>query len=148
MKKVLFFDDEPATNNYLIRNLVENYGWNGENRIVFVSTAEGLLRYVNQDDVSYDLFVLDVMAPMPTVGFESQFDQDEINRMNKGELFGYVMAEKIRRVEKYNKVPIVFLTGRQIPPIPEKEKDFTRYIRKPVLADEISMIMDDLLKKQ
>lgn len=147
MKKILFFDDEPMVTSYLIRNLKDNYGWNEKNKITFVSTIESLLDQMNQSDVTYDLFVLDVMAPVPTLGAERQFDQDELKRMDEGRLLGYVMAEKIRRIEKYKEVPILYLSARLIPTIPESEKGFTAYIRKPVDANEMSKKMKALLEK-
>lgn len=146
MIRILFFDDEPSISGYLVQNLRENYGWKGDKKITFVSTVEDLYKEVNDVTVSYNLFVLDVMAPMPLGDVKNQFSQSELNKMDKGRLLGYVMAEKIRKMEKYMNVPVLYLTARIIPPIPETKKGYTAYNRKPVSAEEISKTMNELLE--
>ena len=146
MKKVLFFDDEPSITNYLVMNLRDNYGWKGEKEITFVSTVEDLLNEINKNDVTFDLFVLDVMVPMPSEELKKQFSQNELDKMDSGRRLGFVMAEKIRRIDKYKSVPVLYLSARINSPIPDSERDYTFYLRKPVSAGEITQKMEDLLK--
>ena len=145
MKKILFFDDEHFIIGYLINNLRENYGWRGDKEIAFVSTVDALLDKMKSNDETFSLFVLDVMAPKPSCELAKQFSQQELDEMDDGMSLGLVMAKKIRQMERYSKVPILFLSARIIPPIPDLEKKYTAYIRKPVSPDEISKIMDELL---
>lgn len=148
MKKVLFFDDEPFIMNYLIKSLREIYGWSGDKEIVFVSTVGELLDKLNSEDETYSLFVLDLMVPMPTGEVRNHFNQAELDKMDEGRLTGYVMAEKIRKIEKYKKVPVLYLSARTSPPISEIEGEYTMYMRKPCKAEEISNKMDELLGVQ
>jgi CheY-like chemotaxis protein len=145
MQKILFFDDEPFIIGYLVNNLQENFGWKGDKEIVFVSTIDDLLNEINNNVETYSLFVLDVMAPMPSYELAKQFSRQELDEMDDGMSLGLVMAKKIRQMEHYSKVPVLYLSARIIPPIPDLEKEYTAYIRKPVSAEEISKIMDELL---
>lgn len=145
MKKVLFFDDEPFITDYLIKSLREIHGWKGNKEIVFVSTVNELLDKMNSNDETFGLFVMDVMAPLPEGEVRKHFNQDELNRMDEGRLTGYVLAEKIRKIDKYHKVPILYLSARTSPPISEKEKEYTKYMRKPLWSEDISKKMDELL---
>lgn len=146
MKKILFFDDEPFITEYLIKSLQEIHGWKGDKEISLVSTVDGLLDKMNSDDETYCLFVLDLMAPMPEGEVRESFNQDELNRMDEGRLTGYVMARKIRKIEKYKKVPILYLSARTSPPISEMEKEYTKYLRKPFLSEDISQKMNELME--
>lgn len=146
MQKILFFDDEPFITKYIVRNLKENFGWNGEREITLVPNVEELLQTIDSDDLTYDLFVLDLMVPMPSGEVKKQFSQDELDNMDEGRLLGWVMANKIRKKEKYKKVPVLYLSARSTPPISDAEKGYTVYIRKPVSPVEISRIMNELLE--
>lgn len=148
MKKILFFDDEPFITMYIIKNLQENYGWKGDKEITFVSTVDELLDEIIHNDRTYNLFVLDVMASasMPSKKIMEYFLQEELNDGFYGMSIGLVLAKKIRGMEKYKNVPILFYTARRIPPIPESEKEITTYIMKPASAGEISLKMNDLLE--
>lgn len=146
MQKILFFDDEPFITNYIVRNLKENYGWNGEREITLVSNVEDLLQIIDSEDLTYNLFVLDLMAPMPSGEVKKQFSQDELDKMDEGRLLGWVMANKIRKMEKYKIVPVLYLSARSTPPISDSEKEYTAYIRKPVSPVEISRMMNELLE--
>lgn len=145
MKKVLFFDDEPFIIGYLINNLRENYGWRGDKEIAFVSTVDALLDKMKSNDETYSLFVLDVMAPKPSGELMKQFSQQELDEMDDGMSLGLVMAKKIRQIERYTKVPVLYLSARGVPPIPDLEKEYTTFIRKPVSAEGISEEMNNLL---
>lgn len=144
MKRILFFDDEPFITNYLIKSLQEVYGWKGDKEINYVSTVDKLLYEIIHDAKTYDLFVLDVMAPVPDVGDKGFLSKEEKNKMMDGMSTGLVLADKIRK--KKEKVPVLFLTARVIPPIPESESKYTKLIRKPVSPQEISNTMNELLK--
>ena len=92
--------------------------------------------------------VVPMLAPMPEGEIRKHFNQDELNRMDEGRLTGYVMAEKIRKIDKYKKVPILYLSARTSPPISESEKSYTTYMRKPFASEEISNKMNKLLGVQ
>lgn len=141
MKKILFFDDEPFISNYLVQSLNEILGWRD---ITFISTTDDLVNEVTNEKVTYDLFVLDVMAPMPSDNLIKNFTQVELNKMDEGRGVGLVMAEKIRGDEKYTNVPIVFLTARSII-IPDSIKEMSSYLRKPISPEELSNKMKELL---
>ena len=145
MQKILFFDDEPVITGYLVSNLKENFGWKENREIVLVSQVNDVFDMINNSTEKFDLFVLDVMAPVPVEEGADRFDQDEINKMDEGRLSGCVLAEKIRKNKEYEKVPIIYLSARKIPPSHDSEKNFTCYIRKPVSPSEISKKMNDLL---
>ena len=145
MKRILFFDDEPFISSYLFKNLQENYGWKGNKEIIFVSTIEELLEQINNNDVCYDLFILDIMVPTPSDGLKKLFTQHELDAMNSGMSFGLVIAKKIRQKLCYKNVPVLYLSARTIPPIPDSEKGYTAYMRKPVSPEEISRKMNEIL---
>ena len=145
MQKVLFFDDEPFVIGYLVQNLQDNFGWVKDKEIKLVSSFVDLLHEINNNDETYSLFVLDVMVPMPSDELRKQFTQQELDEMHNGMSTGLVMAKKIRQIERYAKVPILYLSARIIPNIPDSEKNYTFYIRKPVSTEEISKKMDELL---
>jgi CheY-like chemotaxis protein len=147
MKKILFFDDEPFIIGFTVKCLQEIYGWNGDKEIDFVSTVDELLDKINNKNKIYCLFVLDVMVPMPSGELKKQFSQQELDEMDDGMGIGLVMAKKIRQIERYTKIPVLFLSGRDIPNILDSEKDYTAYIKKPASAEEISKKMDELLAK-
>ena len=158
MKKILFFDDEPYISRYLIACLNQiskdnNYEWD----IKFISTIEDLLKVlppnkfilllkeINNVTVTYDLYIFDVMVPLPSGEVENLFTKDDLNKMNNGMSTGLVMVDKIRKKQK--KVPILYLSARLIPPIPQSEKSYTAYIRKPESPDNIAKKINELLNK-
>ncbi len=146
MKKILFFDDEPYISRYLIACLNQiskdnNYEWD----IKFISTIEDLLKEINNVTVTYDLYIFDVMVPLPSGEVENLFTKDDLNKMNNGMSTGLVMVDKIRKKQK--KVPILYLSARLIPPIPQSEKSYTAYIRKPESPDNIAKKINELLNK-
>ena len=144
MVKVLVFDDEPFVINYLVKSLQDFYGWKGDKEIIFISTVNEFLFEIIHNANEYDLFMLDVMAPVPSVGFKGLLSKEETNKMDDGMSTGLVFAEKIRKLKE--KAPVLFLTARNIPPIPESEKGYTAYIRKPASPKEISDKMNELLE--
>lgn len=141
MKKVLFFDDEPFVTRYLITSLREIYGWKGEKEIKYVSTVDELLDEIIHNTEAYDLFVLDIMAPIPSVGLMG-LSKEEINKMDDGMNTGLVLAEIIRKKNKT--VPVLFLSAKQ-KPANMVLNNITDYKRKPVSPGEISNIMNELL---
>lgn len=145
MQKILFFDDEPFVTNYLVKSLEENYGWKGDKEITFVSTVSDMLDEINNANI-YSLFVLDVMAPIPSDVIKKFLSKEERTKMNYGMSTGLVLADKIRKIKE--KAPILFLSARNIPPIPDSEREYTAYIKKPVSPEEISNKMDELLANQ
>ena len=142
MKKVLFFDDEPFITKYLIKSLREIYGWKGDKEITFVSTVDELLDEIIHNTEAYDLFVLDIMAPIPSVGLKGSLSKEEKNKMDDGMNTGLVLAEIIRKKNKT--VPVLFLSAKQ-KPANMVLNNITDYKRKPVSPEEISNKMNELL---
>lgn len=142
-KRILFFDDEPFITKMLINNLQVNFGWNKENlgEITFVSTPEELFDKV-YGAILYDLFVLDIMVPIDQTEKMTLFSKEELDRMQLGDNTGIVFAEKIRSIDKYRNVPILFLSARM-----ESSKPMTNsaYLEKPRFASEISDILKNIL---
>ena len=145
MKKILFFDDEPIVSDYLVKNLQENYEWVGDKEITFVSTVCDLLNEIKNENVTYDLFVLDVMVPMLLDNLKDSFSNEELIKMNYGMSTGIVISKIIRKMEKYKDVPILFLSSRSIPTITEFSETTTS-LRKPISPEEISKKMKEMLK--
>lgn len=145
MAKILFFDDEPFIAKMLIDNLRRNFGWNESNdrKITFVSSGKALFDEV-KSETTYDLFVMDIMAPIFQIEQASDFSKKEIEAMQDGENAGVVFAEKIRQMGKYKNVPILFLSARRKP---AKMLEKTAYIEKPAFAREVSEKMEELIKE-
>ena len=144
MKRILFFDDEPFIAMLLIDNLRRNFGWNESNdrEITFVSSGKELFDEV-KSETTYDLFVMDIMAPIYEIEQVSDFSKKEIEAMQDGENTGVIFAGKIRQMEKYQNVPILFLSARRQP---TKMLGKTAYIEKPAFAKEVSEKMEELIK--
>lgn len=144
MAKILFFDDEPFVTKILIDNLERNFGWNKskDREITFVSSGKELFDEV-KSDTTYDLFVIDIMAPIYEIEQVSDFSKKEIEAMQDGENTGVIFAGKIRQMEKYQNVPILFLSARRKPAYMLEK---TAYIEKPAFAREVSEKMEELIK--
>ncbi len=142
MKRILFFDDEPFITKLLIDNLQNNHGWSKDNlgEITFVSKPEDVIGKAKK--TIYDLFVLDIMVPIDQIG-KDIFTYEEIGRMQNGDNTGVVIAEKIRSMNNYDKVPILFLSARIQP---SQKMDNTDYIEKPAFASVVSEKMKTLLR--
>lgn len=139
MKKILFFDDDKYITEYLIRNLKENWGWTAEKdrEITLITNTDEMLKEIYSDR-KYDLFILDIMAPLPTEDNEHIIKNDikAMDRLNTG----IVIARKIREQERYKDTPIIYLSAKDVTNIES--------IRKPVSAQELSKKMDGLLLTQ
>ena len=137
-KHILFFDDEKFTSESLIKNLVDNYGYN----IHHVSQLKLLFDELHTKH--YDLIILDIMAPIPdNIQEKTLFSEAEIIKMCDGSNTGVVVAEKIWSLEEYSNVPILFITAKRTKPNLSKPK--TSIIRKPELAAIISEEIQKLL---
>lgn len=146
MKKILFFDDDKFITEYLIRNLKENWGWDTANNreITLITDTDEMLKEIytgSKSDRKYDLFILDIMAPLPSEGNEhiTKKDREAMDRLNTG----IVIARKIREQERYKDVPIIYLSAKRITDIDSIKGD--SYFRKPVSARELSGEMEALL---
>lgn len=143
MKRILFFDDEAFVTKILIKNLQKNYGWDQYNlgEITFVSTLGELFDKVNSKN-QYDLYVLDIMVPINQIKNMDLFSKEEIDKMQKGDNTGVVIAEKIKEIKNNLKTPILFLSARMQP---SKMDESTDYIEKPVYAVDVSEKMKKML---
>ena len=59
---------------------------------------------------------------------------------------GYVLAKKIRMIERYKDVPILFFSAAH-DNIPESMRTNTYYLQKPVFANELSEIMKEIIDR-
>ena len=144
-KHVLFFDDEPFITGMLIENLQKNYDWNKDilGEITFVSTPMELFDKVDDDNIQYDLFVLDIMVPIDQIEEMDFFSNMEIKKMQEGDNTGVVFAERIRKMPKYQNVPILFLSARMRP---SKLMTNVDYLEKPVFASDVSEKMKKMME--
>jgi CheY-like chemotaxis protein len=144
-KHVLFFDDEPFITGMLIENLQKNYDWNKDilGEITFVSTPMELFDKVDDDNIQYDLFVLDIMVPIDQIEEMDFFSNMEIKKMQEGDNTGGVFAERIRKMPKYQNVPILFLSARMRP---SKLMTNVDYLEKPVFASDVSEKMKKMME--
>lgn len=144
-KNVLFFDDEPFLTKMLIENLQLNYEWNKDNlgEITFVSTPMELFDKADDDNIQYDLFVLDIMVPIDQIEEMDFFSNMEIKKMQEGDNTGIVFAERIRKMPKYQNVPILFLSARMRP---SKLMTNIDYLEKPVFASDVSEKMKKMME--
>lgn len=142
MNRILFFDDEPITTQFLISHLREYYHWkpDGYGDITFVSTFEDLFKQV--ETVNYNLVVLDIMVPINTIKKTGTFSPEEIVEMLGGDNTGVVIAKKIRSLANYKDVPVLFLSARVKPKQMLGNSD---YLEKPVLAQTVSDKMKEMM---
>ncbi len=145
MKKILFFDDETFVSRYLVRNMQDNYGWNGDKIITYVSSVDDLLDEIYNEKVTYNLFILDIMTSIDSDETKKRFSRDELELLRSGMNTGLIIAKRVREIGRYNSVPILFLSARTIPRIPDEERKITAHIRKPVSPEEITSKMKELM---
>lgn len=141
MIKVLFFDDDPFITFLLVERLEKEFGWKGDKEITLVCDTCQLLKEIYNDKVKYDLFVLDVVAPICHKGFT----KEELDNMYFGVNTGLVIAKKIRKMQKYKDVPILYLSARFLS-IPESEREITCFLEKLASVEDISKAMKMLLR--
>lgn len=141
MKKILFFDDDEFITKLLIQNLKTNHGWTKDNdkEIIFISKVEDLMDEIINRNKKYDLFVLDIMVPVPSPD-NDHFSENDILSMNNGLNTGMTITRKIRNMEQYKEVPIIYLSSRRI-----NDAEGIIYLRKPVSARVLSDRMSELL---
>ena len=142
MINILFFDNEPLIGRCLIENLKSDCGWSCEKDITYVSDTRSVIKRINDDSVRYDLFVLDIFADFHF----SDFTQEEVEELEGGMRTGYVLAKKIRMIERYKDVPILFFSAAH-DNIPESMRTNTYYLQKPVFANELSEIMKEIIDR-
>lgn len=145
-KKILFFDDEPFYVNLLIDNLKLNHGWTADNKgeIKFISDPAEMIDEIKSNN-QYDLFVLDIMIPSYGIEKKGIFNKKEIQRIERDNNMGILIAEKIRAIEKYKKSPIIFLSAKGNREIPSSLGSPIDCVTKPALAKDLSEKMEKLL---
>lgn len=141
-KKVLYFDDEPHISRALAQSL-ELFDWD----VTFVSDVESLFHVLTNHQ--YDIFIIDIMAPIPEKKMSISFTQKDIDEMDEGRNTGVVIAKKIWLLEKYANVPILFISAKQnpIPDDPYLLNKNCAFLRKPELAKTVSLTLEKLLNK-
>lgn len=140
-KRVLYFDDESFISMALVKSL-KFYDWD----ITFVDEINKLFKELK--DHKFDIIIMDIMAPVPEIQNDFVcFTNAEINEMDEGMNTGVVLAKKIWRDIDSN-LPILFLSARRLDTIlllPSNNR--FDYIRKPVLVDDLNLILKELLSE-
>jgi DNA-binding response OmpR family regulator len=162
--KILFFDDERRIAEVLQKNL-ELYDY----EVTLVSTIGDFFVEINNLAITYDLIIMDIMAPLPDGNDVKWFSESEINNMDGGirsgeviadkirnsnepeyvamnlsSSIGEVLADKIRGIVRYANVPILFYSAKG------SVKSFSNaiYLSKPTLARDIVKEISVLLKNK
>jgi len=81
---ILIVDDAPK-NIQVLGNILRPLGYNVE----FATNGKQAIRWIQ--DITFDLVLLDIMMP---------------------EISGFEVCEKIRKIERYNDIPVIFLTAK------------------------------------
>ncbi len=140
-KKILFFDDEREIAMSMQKNLEIN-----DYDVDLVCTINEFIESIENNSITYDLILMDVMSPLPNGDEKSKFSKTELDNMNYGLHVGEVLADKIRNnhYSKYAKVPIIFYTIRNN----VRAFDNSKHVRKPVLVKELIEEIDKLIINQ
>lgn len=149
MSKILFFDDEPFYVNLLIDNLKLNHGWtaNENGEITFISDPAEMIDEIKSNN-QYDLFVLDIMIPSYGIETKGIFNKKEIQRIERDNNMGILIAEKIRAIEKYKETPIICLSAKGDREIPCSLGKPIDCITKPTIAKDLSEKMAKMLGRK
>ena len=125
-KNVLFLDEEKwFTNLYLEYSKSEPF------KIIVANTPKEFFEKIN-DQMCYDLFILDIMIPL------SLFDNEDLNHLTRpqkqllegGLNVGIVFYDILRKIPKYKNIPVIFYTAKADPEI--ADDPYYWYISKPV----------------
>lgn len=138
--KILYFDDELKTAQPLSNSLMEVFGYN----VNYVSKLSDFLTMLDSND-TFDLIILDIMAPIPTNQERDLFKKNEIEDMNKGLDTGVILFDRLRRIDKYKFVPVLIYTARSNVNNIIKENN-VEILRKPELTITISNTIKKMLK--
>ena len=113
MRKILYFDDEPSYVKLLINNLELNHGWTADKKgkIRFISDPAEMIDEINSSN-QYDLFILDIMISSYGIEKKGIFEKKEVQRIERDNNMGILIAEKIRTIDKYKETPIIFVTAK------------------------------------
>ncbi len=140
--KLLFFDNQ----SFIVRSMIMSlqlYGWN----VTYVSDIDNLFHILKHRH--YNILILDIMAPVPPMTNKNvEFTESEINEMGDGLKTGVVLAKKVLKLEGYNKVPILFLSGARNPILydPELQEHECAYMRKPAFSRHVDQKLREMLK--
>ena len=138
-KKILYFDDESLTSEFVVKNLIENFGHD----ITNVSSISSFIEQLKKE--KYALLIIDIMAPIPPELESLGFEKSEIEDMNKmeGMNTGMILANRVWRMNDYIDVPVIFITAKSSFSLPNNHK--CSIIRKPSLAKNISQEINNML---
>ena len=140
MKKILYFEDEKWFAEIIFHDIEKN-GY----EVTLVTKPADFFKEINSI-CQYDLFILDIMAPMILFtenDLEKNFNKAQCERLQNGLNVGVVFYEKIREIDKYKETPVIFYTAKRNPQIDDVK---VKYISKPVLSEQIVMAVSDFLK--
>lgn len=148
-KNILYFEDEPAFVKPLIKNLQLNHDWTADKKgeIKLISDPAEMIDEINSSN-QYDLFILDIMIPSYGIEKMGIFEKKEIQRIDRDNNMGILIAEKIRAINKYAKTPIIFVSGKGNNEIPKSIESPFDYVVKPTLARDLSKKMEKNLTQE
>jgi len=140
MKKILYFEDEKWYADHLVYE-IENQT---QFQVTLVTTPSDFFKEIKNDN-QYDLFILDIMAPMIL------FKEDDLNnlndaqqrRLNDGLNVGTVFYEIIRSMNEYKETPVIFYTSKSKP---QMQDNRVKYFSKPIDPNPIINAINELLK--
>ncbi len=160
--KILFFDDEKRIAEVLQKNL-ELFDF----EVTLVSTIREFVAEINKTNITYNLLLMDVMAPLPSEEESKWFTEEEIEHMggglNTGVVLidkirsfsqeyldsmsfglnvGEVLSDKVRNIARYADIPILFYSAKSS----IKQFSNASIIIKPALAKDIVEEIKALLK--
>jgi CheY-like chemotaxis protein len=125
-KKILFFDDEQGI--AVVQKNLELFGYD----VKLVSTISEFFAEINKTTVTYDLLLMDIMAPMPSEEEKKRFTDDEIAHMDAGLSTGVVLIDKIRNFSQSDNVSMC--SGANVGEVlANKVGGIARYVNIPVL---------------
>ncbi|MDR1342587.1 MAG: hypothetical protein LBK18_04930 [Prevotellaceae bacterium] len=163
-KKILFFDDERRIAEILQKNL-ELFGYD----VKLVSTISDFVAEINRTTITYDLLLMDIMAPMPseeemkwfTIEEKGHMEEgrntgvvlvDKIRDLNLGDInsmalglnVGVVLTDKVRGIARYANIPVLFYSAKSY----VKSFPKSKLITKPALTKDIVKEIETLLQPE
>jgi hypothetical protein len=143
---VLYFDEQESLSKIFIENF--NLYFPNKYCFTFKSNLKDFLNEINMG-VPYDLIMLDIMAPLDLLKEDviNQFTPSQIELMESsdGRSIGEILFYKLRSVEKYKTVPVLFYSAKGSTEISDKNAYF---LRKPQLIEELDQYISNRIFKK
>ena len=140
-RKILYFDDEVWFAKSFISEIEDNTGF----QVKYAAAPSDFFKEINSDCL-YDLFILDIMAPITLFTddeLKNELTDAQVRRLNDGLNVGIVFYEIIRSMDKYIETPIIFHTAKRDLPIQDKK---VYYFSKPTSLGAIIKAINKFFK--